>query len=228
MEQPKIAALINARVQSSRLPRKLLLPFAGRTLIDIALDKLAGLDFFEKRYFAVAEDELAERLRPEHDIVLLRRDPEAVRPGFNKREKISEHCRRVEADYIFWINACSPLLSAATMRRAYDQVLATRCNSYTSVVETRDWIFDEAGAPVTNRDPAMISTAHSKKFYRVAHAFHVMNKAFLLRDFIPWTFTPHDPELVLIPDDESFDVNTPIEFEVAEAAYRRALAAPQA
>jgi CMP-N-acetylneuraminic acid synthetase len=132
------------------------------------------------------------------------------------------HCRAITADYIFWLNPCSPLLSVDTMRRACDHVLESRFNSYTSVVETHDWIFNEAGLPITNQQPAMLSTAHSPKFYRVAHAFHIYNTAFFLKSFVPWTFTVHDPELVRIPDEESFDVNTPVEFAVAEQAYTRA------
>jgi CMP-N-acetylneuraminic acid synthetase len=224
MREPTIAGLINARLLSTRLPRKLLLPFADRTLIDIALEKLARMDFFAHRYFGVAEDELAGRLTGHQGIELLIRDPQAVLPGYNDKQKISEHCRRIEADYIFWLNPCAPLLSIDTIRSACDQVLATRYNSYTSVVETRDWIFDQEGLPVTNVDPAMISTAHSKKFFRVAHSFHVMNKEFFLKSFVPWTFTKHDPELIQIPEEETFDVNTPVEFEVAQAAYLRARA----
>jgi CMP-N-acetylneuraminic acid synthetase len=225
MHEPTIAGLINARMLSTRLPRKLLLPFAGRTLVDIALEKLERMDFFSHRYFGVAEDELIERLDGRRGIELLRRDPAAVRPGYNEKSKISEHCRRIDADYIFWLNACAPLLSIDTIRKACDVARATRYNSYTSVVETRDWIFNEEGLPITNTDPGMISTAHSKKFFRVAHSFHIMNKEFFLKAFVPWTFTQHDPELIQIPEEESFDVNTPIEFEVAEAAYLRAQAA---
>jgi CMP-N-acetylneuraminic acid synthetase len=87
-------------------------------------------------------------------------------------------------------------------------------------VESRDWIFDDQGLPITNTQPTMLSTAHSRKFYRVAHTFHIYNTQFFLKDFVPWTFTPHDPELIRIPEEESYDVNSPIEFEVAEAAYR--------
>jgi CMP-2-keto-3-deoxyoctulosonic acid synthetase len=163
MRKPTIAGVINARLLSSRLPRKLLLPFGGTTLIDIALEKLASAEGFVHRYFAVAEDELADRLTDHHGITLLRRDPAAVQPGYNAHEKIFEHYRLVEADYIFWLNPCAPLLTGETIRRTCDLVQATQHNSYTSVVETRDWIFDEAGLPVTNRQAGMLSTAHSAR-----------------------------------------------------------------
>lgn len=217
-----VSVVINARLQSTRLPRKLLLPFAGSTLVDIALEKLDRLDFFDHRYFAVAEEELSERLAGRTNVELLRRDPAAVAPGYNDHRKVFAHFERIESEYIVWLNPCHPLLEAGTLRSAVEQVRATRHNSYTSVVRTTDWIFDGAGNPITNTQASMLSTAHSPVFYKVAHGFHVINKAFFLKDYQYWTLTRNDPALIEIPEEENYDVNTQIEFEVAEAAYKRA------
>ncbi len=220
-----ISVLINARTKSSRLPRKLVLPFAGTTLIDIALEKLDRMDFFSHRYFAVAEPELREKAVGRRNIEILDRDADAVQPGYNDHRKVFAHYARVESDYIMWLNPCHPLLSLDTLRRAVDHVLTTRHNSYTSVIPTTDWIFDEQGNAVTNTRPTMLSTAHSQRFFKVAHAFHVIRKEFFLREYQYWTLTRNDPALIEIPEEESYDVNTAMEFEIAEAAYRRAKAA---
>ncbi|NJM31810.1 MAG: hypothetical protein HC848_01630 [Limnobacter sp.] len=127
-----------------------------------------------------------------------------------------------------WLNPCHPLLSLDTLRRAVDHVQATGHNSYTSVIATTDWIFDEQGNAVTNTAASMLSTAHSPKFFKVAHGFHVINKEFFLKDFQYWTLTHNDPALIEIPEEENYDVNTPIEFEIAEAAYKRAKTSAQA
>lgn len=217
-----VSVLINARTKSSRLPRKLVLPFASTTLIDVALDKLDRMDFFAHRYFAVAEPELREKAVGYRNIEILDRDPDAVLPGYNDHRKVFAHYARVESDYIMWLNPCHPLLSLDTLRRAVDHVLATEHNSYTSVISTTDWIFDEQGNPLTNTHATMLSTAHSQKFFKVAHAFHVIRKDFFLKDYQYWTLTQNDPALIEIPEEESYDVNTAMEFEIAEAAYQRA------
>ena len=219
-----ISVLINARTKSSRLPRKLVLPFAGTTLVDIALEKLDRMDFFAHRYFAVAEPELREKALGYRNIEILERKPDAIHPGYNEHRKVFAHYALVESDYIMWLNACHPLLSPDTLRRAVDHVMATRCNSYTSVIPTTDWIFDEHGNALTNTQATMLSTDHSQKFFKVAHAFHVIRKAFFLKDYQYWTLTHKDPALIEIPEEESYDVNTALEFEIAEAAYRRAIA----
>lgn len=219
-----ISVLINARTRSSRLPRKLVLPFAGSTLIDIALDKLNRMDFFAHRYFAVAEEELKIRVPRYENVELLVRDPDAVNPGYNDHRKVFAHYERIDSDYILWLNPCHPLLSLDTLRAAVDRVLETGHNSYTSVIPTTDWIFDETGEPITNTQAAMLSSAHSKRFFKVAHAFHVINKRFFLKYYQYWTLTRNDPALIEIPAGESYDVNDEMEFHLAEAAYLRHLA----
>lgn len=219
-----ISVLINARIQSTRLPRKLLLPFADTTLIDVALEKLDRMDFFAHRYFAVAESELREKAVRYRNIELLNREADAVQPGYNDHRKVYAHYAHIDSDYIMWLNACHPLLSLDTLRRAVDHVFETKHNSYTSVIPTTDWIFDEQGNAVTNTRATMLSTAHSQKFFKVAHAFHIISKEFFLKDYQYWTLTRNDPALIQIPEEESYDVNTAMEFEIAEAAYRRAKA----
>jgi CMP-N-acetylneuraminic acid synthetase len=218
---PTISILVNARTGSTRLPRKLVRPFAGTTLVDIALEKLDRMDFFAHRYFAAAEDELKDRVHAHRNVELLERDADAVRPGYNDHRKVFAHYERVMSDYIFWLNPCHALLSIESVRRAADQVTATGFNSYTSVIPTTDWIFNQAGEPVTNTQAAMLSSAHSPKFYKVAHAFHVINKEFFLKAYQYWTLTKNDPALIEIPAAESADVNDEVEFTVAEALYRQ-------
>lgn len=183
------------------------------------------MDFFDHRYFAVAEDELKERVTRYRNVELLERDPESVRPGYNDHRKVFAHYERCDSEYIMWLNPCHPLLSLDTLKRAADHVRETRHNSYTSVVPTKDWIFDCNGNPVTNTQASMLSSAHSPTFYKVAHGFHVISKAFFLKDYQYWTLTPNDPALIEIPVDESYDVDDRMEFEVAEAAYLRSLQA---
>lgn len=222
MEPITFAALINARLQSTRLPRKLLLPFAGSNLASIALEKLNAFNQVENRYFAAAEDELIDIGMCYKNIKVLRRLPGSVAPGYNGNEAVFRHCLEIKEEYIIWINACSSLLTLGTLERAISTVRQTAFDSYTSVIPTTDWIFDEQGEAVTNKSPSMISTAHSKKHYKVAHAFHILRRDCFVRNFIPWKLIKNDPALIEIPEEESYDVNTPMEFEIAEAAYRRA------
>ena len=215
-----ISVLINARLGSSRVSRKLVRPFAGRTLIEIALEKIDRMGFLEHRYFGVAEEELAKFASALLNVELLKRSPESVRPGYGDHNVIFAHYRFIESDFIFWLNPCHSLLSIDTVKRAVDHFRKTDFNSYTSVVPTKDWIFDGAGRAVTNTSASMLSTNHSPKYSKVAHSFHIFSKDYFLKTNNCWSLTKDDPHLIEIPEDENFDVDTPTQFETAQAVYR--------
>jgi CMP-N-acetylneuraminic acid synthetase len=214
-----ISVVINARLHSSRLPRKLLRPFAGTTLIEIALSKINQMDFFDHRYFAVAEDEF-KQLTPKYlGVELLERSMESVKPGYGHHKVIYEHYSLIESDFIFWLNPCHPFLSIDTVAQAVDIFHRTMHNSYTAVVSAREWLFDHQGMPITNTEADSLSTGHSRQFYKVTHSFHIFNKAFFLKHHQVWTMTKNDPYLVEIPESENFDADTILQFETAEAVY---------
>jgi len=219
-----ISAVINARLQSSRVPEKLVRPFAGRCLIDIALEKLDKMDFFAHRYLAVAEEELVPLARPYPNVEILTRRAESVRKGVNPQTVTFAHYLAVPSDYIFAINPCLPCLTASTVRMAFDYFQRTQFTSYTSVVKTGDWIFDSDGNPVTNTDPRNLTTNKNVTFYKAAHAFHIFSKDFFQTNGYLWSFTKNDPHMIEMPEDEYVDVDTEVEFAVAEAAYKHRFA----
>lgn len=216
-----ISVVVNARLQSSRVPQKLVRPFAGTSLIQIALAKLDRMDFFQRRYLAVAEPELAALAQPFRNVEILERRAEAVQRGVNPQHVTFAHYRSVPSDYIFVFNPCLPFLSVETARKAFDYFQSTDHRSYTSVIPTGDWVFDQDGNPVTNTDPQNLTTNKNVRFYKAAHAFHIVNRAFFSEKGYHWTFTRDDPHMIEITEDECVDVDTPVEFEMAEAMYRQ-------
>ena len=215
-----ISVLINARLQSTRISNKLVRPFAGTSLIDIALGKLDVMNFFAHRYLCVAEEPLRTLGKKYQNIEILDRDLDAVKPGYGNHKIIYAHYGRVESDFIFWLNPCHPLLSIDTVKRAVETFHNTDFNSYTAVVSTKEWLFDINGNPVTNEDHSTLSTNHSPEFYKATHSFHIFNKAFFLKRFNVWAMERDDPYLVKIPEEENFDCDTPVQFETAQAVYK--------
>jgi CMP-N-acetylneuraminic acid synthetase len=216
-----ISVVINARLGSTRVPQKLVRPFAGSSLIEIALSKLDRLDFFEHRYLAAAENELIKLGRGYRNIEILERDVAAVKRGVNPLTLTFEHYLRVPSDYIFVFNPCLPCIRVDTIRRAFEYFQETNYNSYTAVVQTGDWIFDSEGNALTNSDPRNVTTNKDRSFVKGCHAFHIVNKSYFREQGILWSFDRNNPHLIHIQEDEAVDVDTPLEFELAEIAYLR-------
>lgn len=217
-----ISVVTNARLGSTRVPQKLMRPFAGSSLIEIALSKLDKMDFFEHRYLAVAERELTDLGSKYENVEILERDPAAVKKGVNPLTVTFEHYLRVPSDYIFVFNPCLPCIRVETIKKAFDYFQETNFNSYTAVIPTGDWVFDSEGNALTNSDPRNATTNNDLFFLKGCHAFHIVKKSYFREHGILWPFERDNPHLVRVPGNEAVDVDTLNEFELAELIYRRA------
>lgn len=216
----KISIIVNARLQSTRVPQKLTRPFAGTSLLDIALEKVNRMHFFQHRYLAVAEDELKPYAENLENIEILNRDLASVQKGVNPIEVTFAHYLKVPTDYIFVFNPCLPFLQIDTIKKAVDYFQSTDYPTYTSAIPTRDWIFDDEGAALTNTDPRNATTNKGRIFYKAAHAFHIINKQYFAENGYLWPFTKNHPHLIVIPEEDTIDIDSALEFEFAQFAYK--------
>jgi len=218
MKRP-VGAMITARVGSGRVPKKLIRAFGDTTLFEIALSKLAALESLDRRIVAIGEEPLVSIARgfPELEIVL--RTPESftgdppARGQFNFMEELS-------IEHWCWVNTCFAFLRPKTIDEAVELFAIKGMASLTSVVKTRDWLYDSEGRAISNRDTQVISTKSSPIFYRVAHAFHIISKTVVLQENSFWHNEPNDPYLYPIEPWEAIDVDYEWEFTMAEAVYR--------
>lgn len=214
-----ISIVINARLQSTRVPQKLIRPFSGSSLIEIALEKLNEMDFFEHRFLGSADNKLNELAKHYKNVEVLHRKQESVRAGVNLPAVSFAHYLDIPSDFIFIFNPCQPILSINAIKNAYDYFQNTDYPSYTSALETRDWIFDEEGNAITNKDTSNYSTNKGLVFYKAAHSFHIVSKEFFSKRGYHWTFTPNDPHLIPVSETETVDVDTEFDFKIAELFY---------
>lgn len=214
-----VSVVINARLGSTRVKNKLMRPFADSCLIEIALEKLDKMDFFDNRYLAAAEQSLIELADKYQNISILKRRSEAVIPGVNPQSVTFAHYLDVPSEYIFVFNPCLPMIAVETIKAAHDYFQSTNHLSYTSSVGTHDWVFDSNGNALTNKNPANLTTNQGESYSKAAHAFHIVSKKVLKETGHHWTFTKNDPHLVPIPREETIDVDDILDFQFAEHYY---------
>jgi len=214
-----ISVVINARLKSSRVPNKLIRSFSNTCLINIALEKLNKMFFFENRYLGVADSKLKDMAKNYSNINILDRKVESVKPGVNLPKVSFAHYLEIKSDYIFIFNPCQPFLTLSTIKKAYDYFQETNFSSYTSVTETRDWIFDETGNCITNSDKNNYSTNSGRVFHKASHSFHIVQKEFFRKNGYHWTFKKDDPHLIKVPISETLDVDTEFDFELMSKYY---------
>jgi CMP-N-acetylneuraminic acid synthetase len=222
MRNKTISLVINARKKSTRVKNKLLRNFYNKkSLVEICLNKINNLNYFDNLFLAAAEKDFFQIAKKYKNIKILHRSSSAVKKGVNSQEKTFEHYYKVNTDYLFVLNPCMPMISLDTIKKAYDYVQKTNFSSYTSVYLTRDWIFDENGKALTNKNPKNLTTNKGSFYFKAAHAFHILDLKKFKRRKLHWTFTKNDPHLFQIPENEAIDVDTENEFSFAKMIYRK-------
>ena len=220
-----IALVVNARLDSTRVPNKMIRPFAGTTLIDIALNKLnvlSQLNIFDGPYLAAYDKELLYKCSSDYDYVkIIERGEEEVSKGIVDVETRFKYFQYIESDYVMLLNPCCPLVSELTILKAYYYFQDNDHKSYTSAIKTRDWIFDMDSTAITRTDSSNVATNKGDYFYKATHMFHIIDRKRFIDTGKIWTFTEDDPHCVLVPENEFYDVDTEDEFHMTEFAYKR-------
>ena len=214
-----ISIVFNARVNSTRVPNKLLRPFANSSLFEIALEKLSKAKFVDNVYVGIGDEELIEIAKKYPNIKILRREKDAIKKGTHDQRITFRHYGLIETDYIMVVNPCQPLLSLETLENVVNDFQTTNCISYTAAVKTGDWIFNSNGEALTIVDKNNVTTNKDTSFYKGCHSFHIINKNLFLKNGYHWEFKKNDPGLILVPENEIYDVDSIIDFGYTENQY---------
>lgn len=211
-----LAVFVQARTGSRRCPDKMLRPFAGTTLIDICLDKLATIADYPV-YFGAHEEALLEKARQRHRLHVVRRSRASAESHSDAR-LVFEMLEQIPQPYVCWINPCHPFLTTATIQAAMQRFAVHDCRSMTSVVLRKGWFYDGQGDALTNRS-VQADTSLSDGLFEVAHAFHIYERERMLREGKPWENEPGDPLLHEIAEGEAWDIDTGEQFVMVQALF---------
>lgn len=217
-----ICYIIQARLASQRLPRKMLRRFAGSTLLDIALEKIKQSSCIplNQFYLAVCEDELvAVGLR--HGVQIFQRSQRSAR-GEDLLEVYEWH-DRLPYDYAVKVNACAPLLPVSTIDAFISTFVQSPHDGLFGVIEEHDYFWNADGVLVTPWPPDLkiMNTKRVEPTYRAAHCLYAGRLDMIKHGTWMGSFTRRDdPPLFPMRRLEAFDIDDPWQFDMCEAYYR--------
>ena len=225
MKQREISIVVNARVKSTRVPNKLLRKFGDTCLLSLSLEKLANNFNDFNCYLAAADDEIISLYNNNFkstDINLLIRTPESVAKGLNDYRIAWEHYSRIPTGYIMWINPCAPFVLPGTYKNAIDYFVNNNdIKTMTSVKKIDNMFLDENKLPLNFQAGSAVRTQMNKSIYEWSHLFHFFDKEYFLNNGLFWDYSENNPSYYEVSSIESFDVDEPIDFAVAESLYEK-------
>ena len=219
-----VAFIIQARLSSERAPGKMLRPFGGSTLMDIALEKVSRSSIipWSQFYLAVHEHEL-EATGRKHGCQLFHRSRRSMLSEGSPMSELYEWWDQLPFTYGVLISACMPLLTVETIDSFVRAYLASPADGLFGVRQRHTYFFRSDGTPISEPPPAgsLMNTKFVSPIYEAAHCLYAGRLARIGEGIWMGGFAAAgDPELFVVPDEEAVDIDTELDFTIAELLFQ--------
>ena len=220
-----IAFIVQARLNSQRVPRKMIKPFAGTNLFGIILDKLLTSDVIpsENIIASVYEEELFHEANTKRNIRTFERSYESANND-NDLRKIYEWHDKLPHKYVVLISGCNPLLSVSTIDSFVNAYVNQEEDNLFAVMEKKQYYWNKEGSLVTPwpADQTIMNTKAVEPTYEAAHVLYA-SPMDIIKDYrFMGDFEKEGGiKLFTMPELEAFDIDEQWQFETAEVLYEK-------
>ena len=217
-----VCILVQARLGSTRVPGKMLRPFAGTTLVDILFNKLKSSKVIPKEniYFSVYEDELKE-VGKKHGINIFDRSEKSAFSEGNPLSEIYEWYDKLPFKYVVLISACNPLLKIETMDSFVESFLNSDKEGGFAVFEKKTYYWDKNGKSITDwGELPIMNTKFVDPIYEAAHCLYASRMDVIGDGYWMDTKSPPEPELFKMGELEAFDIDYEWQFKLGEILFK--------
>lgn len=200
----KLGVFIPARLESERLPKKLVLPINGTSLFQMACEKLNNLDDRFEKYVLINDDELIDIAKQYENINIIVRDKHTCEVD-SPLTYIFKDIEDINCTHLMFLNPCLSFLSKETIERSLEEFLEKDYEYATSVKGFKNWLFDSYNTPLTPINYKNLNTKEISGLYQCAHAFHIFNKE---KFFKNGKMLDDGLGIIEVPEEELYDVDT--------------------
>lgn len=219
-----ICFVVQARLNSERVPQKMIRPFAKTTLTDIVLSKLVSIQSIPNSqiYLSVHEKELIE-IGKKYPINIFKRSYESANID-SGIQTLFEWWDKLPYKYVVMVSGCNPLLEVSTIERFLDVYLNSPNDGLFSVIEKKNYFWNNKGEMLNNwpEGQDLLNTKAVTPTYEAAHCLYGSKLDSIGKG--KWVGSwqkKNDPELFSVTEYESFDIDYKWQFKVAEKLYEK-------
>ena len=220
-----VCFIIQSRLSSERVPRKMIKPFAGTSLVEIACKKINKSKAIPKEnfFFSAYEDEIKDVVKQNNLQIFHRSRGSAFSEG--PMQEVMEYHNKLDYKYAVVISACCPLLSIEIIDKFVKSYLNSPYDGMFSVVSKKNYFWDKNHDMITEW-PAGADVLNTKMVgvtYEAAHCLYAGRLDTISKGV--WMAKPpfkrNSPALFVVPELEAFDIDYGWQFNIAESLYEK-------
>lgn len=220
-----ICFIIQARTQSTRVPNKMLRPFANSNLFTIAVKKILQSKVIPKNnfYLSIMDKELVDIAKKNNINYFIRSEESTQEPV--TLPKVFEWYNKLPYKYFVIINACNPILTIETIDKFTTHFLESNSRGQFGVFEKKTFLFNNDGVMINkffgdDKYLATLETKFVETCYEAAHSLYAGTMEDIGKEIYMGSFKkPKDPEFFVMNEIECFDIDWPWQFKTAEKLY---------
>lgn len=223
-ELDSVAIIVQARLNSQRVPQKMIRNFAGTTLFDIILDKIivAFPHIKEHIWASVYEEELLS-IAKNKGVKIFHRSKESANND-NSLQKIYEWHDKLPKNYkyVILVSGCNPLLKSETIVNFYKNFINQKEENLFAVIEKKTYYWNSNGGLVTPwpDGQTIMNTKAVEPTYEAAHVLYASRLDLIKENKFMGDFqTVGSIKLFKMPELEAFDIDYEWQFKLGEKLY---------
>ena len=220
-----IAIVVQARLNSERVPQKMIRSFNNTTLFELVLDKLKSSKYNLNIFASVHEEELVN-IAKSKKVNIYERSYESANND-NSLQKIYEwHSKLQEIgyQYVILVSGCNPLLKIETIDKFIEQFRSQEEENLFAVIEKKQYYWNKEGALVTPwpQGQTIMNTKAVEPTFEAAHVLYA-SRLDIIKDNRWMGDFEKEKGINLFPMDEleAFDIDYEWQFNVAELLCKK-------
>lgn len=215
----KIKAMIAARSGSVRVQNKNIRPFAGSTLLEIKIQQLLKIKLLDGVVVNSNDDEILG-IASKYNVELVKRDQHYASNEVSMSDVYVNMAENFSADVVMYSNATNPLLETISIENMIKMFRdGGDFDSINSVHAIKEFLWQEGKA--LNYDP--LNQPRSQDLPNI-QAINFAISLLKRENMIKYkNVVGHKPFLYQISETEATDIDTQLDFDIAEVLFRRRL-----
>ncbi len=218
-----IAFVVQARLNSERVPKKMTRPFCGSNLFEIGLQKLLKSTIIpsDNVFASVYEQELID-IANNNGAQIYKRSYDSANND-NSLQKIYEWHDKLPYKYVIKVNLCSPLLKIDTIDSFAQCFVNQKEDNLFGVIEQKDYFWDKDAKLITPwpEDQTIMNTKAVTKTYKAAHVLYASRLDLIAKNMFMGDFKKERGiKLYPMNELECFDIDYEWQFKIAELLYK--------
>tara|TARA_B100001248_G_C27391748_1_gene462804 strand:- start:75 stop:770 length:696 start_codon:yes stop_codon:yes gene_type:complete len=217
-----ILFIVQARLNSTRIPNKMIRKFGDTTLLDICFQKLLNSKIIPKKqlYASLYEDKLKE-IAQKYNINIFNRSSESAN-NENDSKCMLEWYNKLDYKYVVLISACSPLLNIETIDNFIENYINHDFDGQFGVIKKKNYFFNKNGDMISTYPDNLksLNTKYVDITYEAGHSLYASKCESIGKGIWMGTFKKkNDPVLYELNENETFDIDYEWQFNMAELYY---------